>query len=65
MRAPDEATFAALRDGFRSGIPERWGDVERADAERLFAIMAELGGEELIGKTPALQPGTFWPEVTY
>jgi NitT/TauT family transport system substrate-binding protein len=65
MRAPDDATFVALRDGFRSGIPERWGDAERADAERLFGIMAKLGGEELVGKTPALQPGTFWPEVTY
>ena len=65
MRAPDDATFAALRDGFRKGIPERWGDAERADAERLFGIMAELGGEELVGKNPELQPGTFWPEVTY
>lgn len=65
MRAPDEATFIALRDGFRGGIPQRWGEAERADAERLFGIMAALGGEELIGKSAALQPGTFWPEVTY
>jgi NitT/TauT family transport system substrate-binding protein len=65
MKAPDEATFAALRDGFRSGIPDRWGQSERADAARLFAIMAKLGGEALVGKSRELQPGTFWPAVTY
>lgn len=65
MKAPDDATFAALRDGFRRGIPEHWGDAERADAARLFAIMAKLGGEELVGKGTDLQPGTFWAAVTY
>lgn len=65
MRAPDEATFLALRDGFRRGIPASWGDAQRADAARLFEIMAELGGPELVGRSDELQPGTFWPEVTY
>jgi NitT/TauT family transport system substrate-binding protein len=65
MKAPDEATFAALRDGFRKGIPGRWGEAERADAVRLFAIMAKLGGAELVGKSAELQPGTFWNAVTY
>jgi NitT/TauT family transport system substrate-binding protein len=65
MRASDDASFAALRDGFRAGIPNSWGDAEREDAARLFAIMARLGGEELIGKSAALQPGTFWPDVSY
>jgi NitT/TauT family transport system substrate-binding protein len=65
MRAPDEATFLALREGFRRGIPRRWGKAEREDAVRLFAVMAELGGEELVGKNPQLQPGTFWPDIVY
>lgn len=65
MRAPDQATFLALRDEFRRGIPKRWSEVERADAGRLFAIMAALGGEDLVGKSRELQPGTFWPEVVY
>lgn len=65
MKAPDEATFAALRDGFRRGIPGRWGEAERADAVRLFAIMAKLGGTELVGRSTELQPGTFWNAVTY
>ena len=65
MKTPDEATFVALRDGFRKGIPDSWGDAERADAVRLFAVMAKLGGEELVGGSTELQPGTFWPAVSY
>jgi NitT/TauT family transport system substrate-binding protein len=65
MKAPDEATFAALRDGFRRGIPAHWGEAERADAVKLFGVMAKLGGAELIGKSAELQPGTFWSAVTY
>src|SRR5882672_2323433 len=65
MKAPDDATFAALRAGYRKGIPAHWGEAERADAAKLFAVMARLGGEELIGKSTALQPGTFWAAVTY
>lgn len=65
MKVPDDATYVALRDGFRTGIPKAWGDAERSDAARLFAIMAKLGGEALVGKATELQPGTFWPDVTY
>ncbi len=65
MKAPDDATFAALRDGFRKGIPAHWGEAERADAVKLFAVMAKLGGEDLIGKSTELQPGTFWSAVSY
>jgi NitT/TauT family transport system substrate-binding protein len=65
MKAPDDATFAALRDGFRKGMPAHWGEAERADAARLFGVMAKLGGAELIGKSTELQPGTFWSAVTY
>jgi len=65
MKAPDDETFGALRNGFRAGVPQVWGDEERADAAKLFAIMAKLGGEALVGKATELQPGTFWPDVTY
>ncbi len=64
-KAGDDRTLAALRDGFRAGIPDRWGEAERADAERVFALLAELGGEKLVGKSPVLQPGTFWPASMY
>lgn len=64
-KAPDDRTLAALRDGFRAGIPARWGKAERDDAERVFGLLAELGGEKLVGKSPVLQPGTFWPALMF
>ena len=65
MQAQDDATFAALKAGFRRGTPERWGQAERDDAGRAYAVMARLGGKELVGRSVTLQPGVFWPDVTY
>jgi NitT/TauT family transport system substrate-binding protein len=64
-RAEDDATFAALKRRFREGIIERWGEAERADAAKVYGVLAELGGEELVGGATELAPGTFWPDVTY
>lgn len=57
--AANEAELVRFRDGFRSGIPRRWGTAERDDAARLYRILAEIGGEPLVGTSPVLQPGTF------
>lgn len=65
MQAEDEATWRALRDQFRAGIPQRWTEEERAGAATLYALMASLGGRELVGDAPTLPPGTFWPAVRF
>jgi NitT/TauT family transport system substrate-binding protein len=65
MGAADRATFEALRDGYRRGIPRKWGEAERADAARIFLILRELGGDRLVGSATELPPGTFWPAVSY
>ncbi|MDQ2103912.1 ABC transporter substrate-binding protein [Azospirillum isscasi] len=65
MKAEDEATWAALRDQFRAGIPDRWTEEERAAAARLYGLMAKLGGRDLVGEAMALPDGTFWPEVRF
>jgi NitT/TauT family transport system substrate-binding protein len=59
MNAEDDAEFAALRDGWRAGVPAE-GPVDEANAARVFALMAELGGEELVGKVTALPDGVFY-----
>ncbi len=60
MATPDEPSFIALRDGYRSGIPTRQGAAERTAAEQLFALLRGLNGSELAGAAEALPPGTFW-----
>jgi NitT/TauT family transport system substrate-binding protein len=64
-RAEDDATLAALRDGYRDGIPTAWGPAERNDAAKVYDILARLGGRELVGDSPHLAPGTFWAGSSY
>jgi NitT/TauT family transport system substrate-binding protein len=63
--AHDTAELLKLRDAYRAGIPRRWGDAERRDAEQLYALLAKTGGEALAGPAPMLQPGTFLDDVRY
>ena len=60
LRAEDEATLHALRDGYRAGIPYCFGEPEVRAARRVFEIMAREGGNELVGSSGALSAGTFW-----
>ena len=58
--ARDEATFLALRDAYRSGIPKSDGDAGVAAAKRIYSVLAETGGSDLVGDSRELAPGTFW-----
>lgn len=58
IHAGSEAEFAALKAGFRAGIPAP-GPVDRAAAGRFLALMAELGGPELTGGLHGLPDGVF------
>ncbi len=60
MRAENEATFIALRDRYREGIPSQWGETDRKSAVQLMAILSEIGGSEAVGNSTQLMPGTFW-----
>lgn len=64
-RAEDDATLDALKRRYREGIVRHWGERERQAAGKLYGVLAELGGEELVGSSPVLADGTFWPGVSY
>ncbi len=57
------AELAALRDRYREGIPARPAAEDEADAGRLYAVLAELGGERLVGRSPVMAPGTYWSRL--
>lgn len=59
-QAEDDATFTALKQGFRAGIPT--ADVAGAErtARNVFRILADEGGTDLVGSATALPAGTFW-----
>ena len=60
MRVDDDATFRALRDGFRAGIPAATMGEAEAVARQVFDILAAEGGTALVGNAKALAAGTFW-----
>ena len=61
MRAENEAVFKALRAKYRAGIPVCSDQGTMAAVAATFKILAETGGEKLVGKSKSLSSGTFWP----
>jgi NitT/TauT family transport system substrate-binding protein len=59
MNAADDTQFEALKAGFLAGIPAV-GAVDEAAADRMLRLMAELGGEELLGKVSELPADVFF-----
>jgi NitT/TauT family transport system substrate-binding protein len=59
--AANQVELERLRDWYRRGIPQRWGEPERRAADQLFAVLADIGGPDLVGPVAAVPPGTFWP----
>lgn len=62
LKVSDEATFKALRKAYRDGIPKCFGTTELKAAKRVYHILAQEGGRELVGSSPTLSDGTFWLE---
>jgi NitT/TauT family transport system substrate-binding protein len=58
--AENDATLEALRDRFREGIPARPLSEELEDTAAIYEILAEIGGERLVGPATSMTPGTFW-----
>ena len=45
----------------REGIPKkRFTKTQIEGAKKLYSILSEIGGKELVGNAKELSPGTFW-----
>jgi NitT/TauT family transport system substrate-binding protein len=60
--ARDRATLDLYRKRYVAGIPKRTIEEEEADAAALYRVLAEIGGEKLVGPGKTLDPGTFYKE---
>ena len=60
MQVEDEASFRALRDRYREGVPRARSAGDVASAKRLMRVLANIGGDRLTGGHPELSAGTFW-----
>jgi NitT/TauT family transport system substrate-binding protein len=56
----DPAALAIYRQRYGEGIFRRPIDEEEADARALYAVLAEVGGAELVGPARELDRGTFY-----
>jgi NitT/TauT family transport system substrate-binding protein len=63
LKAPDRATEIALRDAFRNGVSNCFDQSVIDAAGKIYAILAEEGGKELVGDHPNISIGTFWPQL--
>ena len=60
MKAANNSEFAALKAGFRAGIPSTVFVQDTSGAEQLFDIMRDMGGAKLLGKAQTFDPALFW-----
>ena len=56
----DQAGLEIYRRRYSEGIPRRPIRDEEHDAARLYRVLVEIGGPELIGPAPDLDKGTFY-----
>ncbi len=60
MRAENDAVFKALRSKYRAGIPTCSDPATMTAVAATFKVLADTGGEKLVGKSKTLAGGTFW-----
>ncbi len=58
--AKDKATLDLYRKRYIEGVPKGTLEEQEADAAKLFAVLAEIGGERLVGQAKSLDASVFY-----
>lgn len=60
MKAKDEKTFEALKNGYRNGIVKEFTSENIYSASKVFDILSKEGGSKLVGNSKSLDKDIFW-----
>ena len=60
MDVTNDKDFEALKNGYKAGIIKNFNSSDLVDLRKVFKILLEEGGEELVGKSTILEDETFW-----
>ena len=60
MKAGSDEEYRMLRARYREGLLRSWNERDREAARKLFAIVSEIGGEEVTGAGVIFDPRAFW-----
>jgi NitT/TauT family transport system substrate-binding protein len=60
MNAASDREFEGLKAGFRAGIPQSMPSENLADTELLYGLLAERGGDALLGADTHFDRTAFW-----
>lgn len=68
MKAKNDNTFNALKEGYRNGIVKEFSEDEKQAASKVFELLYKEGGKSLVGKSTHLDKDTFWdfkPDINW
>ncbi|MFQ3198614.1 MAG: NitT/TauT family transport system substrate-binding protein [Paraglaciecola sp.] len=59
-KAENDSVFLALKKAYRAGLIQEFGARELKASEQIFSVLAQQGGQALVGQATSLDAGTFW-----
>ncbi len=60
MKAKDEKVFLSLKEGFKEGIIKEFSSKNIEDSKKVFEILLNEGGKNLLSNAKSLDEKTFW-----
>ena len=61
--ANDQIMLEKIRDNFRKGIPSNNHHLMKKNIKHAYHILSNIGGEDLVGNSESLSPGTYWKGI--